>query len=160
MLISRYGIGEYSKYDDREAETYEVSKADALQLINIRYDMAMNSYQKYIPITVSSNVSMETVTEVKENAASFKGVDIQEESIRVYNDSIPFAHITGYTGSVQEEQLKELQEKDPDYEEGDIVGQTGIESTMEDVLHASKGSQKMYVESQGRILEVVEQPDP
>ena len=160
MLISRYGIGEYSKYDDREEETYEVSKADALQLINIRYDMAMNSYQKYIPITVSSNVSMETVTEVKENAASFKGVDIQEESIRVYNDSIPFAHITGYTGSVQEEQLKELQEKDPDYEEGDIVGQTGIESTMEDVLHASKGSQKMYVDSQGRILEVVEKTDP
>ena len=34
MLVSRYGIGEYSRYDDHKEETYEVSKADALQPVS------------------------------------------------------------------------------------------------------------------------------
>ena len=43
------------------------------------------------------------MTEINENAADLKGVSIEPSSIRVYNDSLYFAPIIGYTGKVQED---------------------------------------------------------
>ena len=48
------------------------------------------------------------MTEINENAADLKGVSIEQSSIRVYNDSLYFAPIIGYTGKVQEDQIHNL----------------------------------------------------
>ena len=50
------------------------------------------------------------MTEINENAADLKGVSIEQSSIRVYNDSLYFAPIIGYTGKVQEDQIHNLNE--------------------------------------------------
>ena len=40
------------------------------------------------------------------------------------------------------------------------MGKTGIEASMETELQGKKGSQTMYVDSMGRILEVVKRTEP
>lgn len=69
-----------------------------------------------------------------EHQSELEGVDIMEDSVRVYNDSEYFAPLIGYTGKISSEELEELQEENPDYSTTSIVGKTGIEQVMETTL--------------------------
>ena len=157
-LVERYGIGAYGP--DPEDGTYEVTKEEILDLIYIRYAMALNSYQRYLPSTVAQDVSMETVADVLEHSAELPGVEVEEDSIRVYEKGEYFANIIGYIGQADSEELEALQGDDGNYVTGDLIGKTGIEATMESWLRGTKGEQTMYVDSQGHILEIVSETEP
>ena len=73
----------------------------------------MNTYSKYEPITLSSNVSQRTVAAIKENSADMPGVEVSTELKRVYKDSKYFSHIIGYTGMISSETLENLKAEDP-----------------------------------------------
>lgn len=145
---------------DEKGNTLMLDDETALDLINIRYTMSLTSFQKYLSTTVSSYVDKETVVEVMENIADLQGVNIEESSVRVYNDSIYFAAIIGYTGKVQKERLEELQQSNPDYDINDSVGLIGIESSMELELQGKKGYQVVNVDNRGRIREIKEEVAP
>ena len=100
----------------------------------IRYALMMNTYQKYEPVTISSDVSLNTVAAIKENSASLIGVDVSEEAKRVYYDSTYFSHIIGYTGKVSSDKLEEHQANDSSYDAPDIVDKSGIEQQYEPTL--------------------------
>ncbi len=123
---------------DENGEHVELTDREALDIINIRYSMSFTAYRKYEATTVATNVSKETMTDILENSADLTGVNIEESTIRVYNDSIYFAQIIGYTGKVWEDELDTLREANPDYELNDIVGKTGIEASMELELQGKK----------------------
>ncbi len=152
---SHYGIGTCTVEDD--SSTFEpglgYTKAEILKIITIRYAMSANSYQKYIATTVANNVSEETVAVVMENADVLEGVAIAEGTIRKYNDSVYFAQIIGYTGKVDQEGLKVLQEQDETYDLNDTVGKSGIEASMEMELQGKKGSETVYVDNLGKVIE-------
>lgn len=143
----KYGI-------DKE---YEV--ADALKIMRIRYAMAVNNYQKYITTTVAEDVSQDTVAIVMENESELEGVSIEETTIRKYVDSEYFAHIIGYTGKVSTEELEELKKQNEEYDTNDIVGKSGIEQYMETQLQGKKGSETLFVDSVGKVLEVSDHKD-
>ena len=67
------------------------AKSRVLQLVTIRYGMHLNSYKKYIPVTISSDVSDETMAEIMETMYDLQGISIGEESLREYPDSKYFA---------------------------------------------------------------------
>ena len=160
MFEKRKEYYELHELKDDAGNLIEITDEEALGIINIRYSMSFTAYRKYESTVVASNVSKETMTDVLENSADLKGVNIEKSTLRVYNDSIYFAPIIGYIGKVWDDELEQLRETDPDYELTDLVGKTGIEASMENVLHGKKGSQTMYVDSLGRILEIVEKTDP
>ena len=151
---------DWDKLTDEDGDPVTLTDEEALGIINIRYTMGFTAYQKYMTTTIASNVSRETMTDVLENSADLKGVAIEETTLRVYNDSVYFAPIIGYTGKVWDDELEKLKETNPDYELTDLVGKTGIEASMEPELQGKKGSQTMYVNSTGRIVEIVEKTDP
>ncbi len=152
---SHYGIGDYRDPDDKESFTpgYGYSREDVLKLVTVRYAMSANSYQKYIATPVATNVSEKTVAVVMENADVLDGVAISEGTIRKYNDSVYFSQILGYTGKVDQEGLKELQAIDSSYDLNDTVGKSGIEASMETVLQGKKGSETVYVDNLGKVIE-------
>ena len=155
--VTYYGL---DKLKDENGNLIEITDEEALGIINIRYTMGFTAYRKYESTTVATNVSKETMTDVLENSAELKGVNIDKSTIRVYNDSIYFAPIIGYIGKVWEDELEGLQAVNPDYDLTDLVGKIGIEASMETKLQGQKGSQTMYVDSQGRIIEIVDQTAP
>ena len=152
---SHYGIGDYKIQGDSSSFTpgYGYSKEEVLKLVTIRYAMSANSYQKYISTTVANNVSEKTVAVVMENADVLDGVDIAEGTIRKYNDSVYFAQIVGYTGRISQDELAELQAQDESYDLNDTVGKSGIEASMETVLQGRKGSETVYVDNLGKVIE-------
>ena len=146
---------------DEKGNPIVLTDEEALAIASIRYTMSLTDYQKYKSTTVATNVSEETVAEIEESAAELQGVGIEESTIRVYDDSIYFAPIIGYTGKVQSDQLEELKKLDENYEVTDIVGRIGIEEALEQELQGKKGVQNLYVDSRGRILKEDENgPEP
>ncbi len=135
----------------------DLSRSDILKIVGIRFDMSMNNYQKYVTTTVASDVSAETVAIVMENKADLPGVSIQEDTIRRYHEDSQYAsHVIGYTGRVSEEQLKELQSVNEKYNESYIVGKSGIEEAMEEVLQGAQGKEVFYVDNLGKVIDVEE----
>ncbi|NBK93284.1 hypothetical protein D5278_15070 [bacterium 1XD21-13] len=163
LCEERYGIK--ASYTEKEQKDYDLIIAgytpeEQLKIATIRYAMASNSYKRYVATTVAVNVSEETVAAVMENQDTLQGADIEESSRRVYLDSEYFSSIIGYIGKASQEELDALQAENPDYELNDIVGKAGIEQYMETELQGTKGYEKMYVDSVGRVLEVVEKKEP
>ncbi len=152
---SRYGIGTYTDEEDSSSfvEGLGYTKEEVLKIVTIRYAMSANSFQKYISTTVANNVSEKTVAVIMENEDVLDGVSIAEGTIRKYNDSIYFAQIIGYTGKIDQEELKTLQEKDPSYDLNDTVGKSGIEASMETQLQGTKGSETVYVDNVGKVIQ-------
>lgn len=163
---------ELDKMKDDKGNPLILSDRIALDMVNIIYTMKLTEYQKYETTTVASNISRDTMTEINENIADLKGVSIEQSSVRKYNDSLYFAPIIGYTGKVQEDQLDNLNEEwrktdeaagqpadAAKYDLNDIVGRTGIESSMELELQGVKGHSRMYVDNMGRPREIIEKTD-
>lgn len=138
-----------------------MSRQDVLKLINIRYAISLNSYQKYIATTIAEEISEETVADIMENMDSLQGVDIQEESVRRYNNSKCFANIIGYTGQISEDEYNSL-DKDlkEEYDKTDTVGKAGIEKTMDATLKGRKGEVKVYVNNVGKVIDTVQGTSP
>ncbi len=145
------------KYTDAELEQYQLSsqytKLEILNIIGIRYMLSLHSFQRYLPITVATDVSEETVSYILENEDCLPGVDITEDSIRIYEGGESFAHILGYTGIISSEELEELKQQNANYSETSIVGKTGIEQFMENTLQGTDGKEELYVNNVGKILE-------
>lgn len=131
-----------------------LSKERVLQLVTVRYGMHLNSYQKYIPTTIASDVSDETVAVVMENMYHLQGISIGEESLRVYPDSKYFSTIIGYTGKISQDEYDALSEKEQKrYSLTDIVGKSGIEKEMDSYLQGEKGEKTVYVDTMGKVIE-------
>lgn len=164
-----FGIGRYTKNKDGKYDFEPMAgltKSQILKIVRIRMAMFSNSYQKYLSSTVATDVNENTVAEIMENQDTLQGVDISEDTIRVYIDDPSMSHILGYTGKISDEELAELNEADPNqryphhYELNDMVGKAGIEQVMERELQGTKGSQEIFVDNLGRITETGKRVEP
>lgn len=156
--IMDYMCGE-KKYRIDDAE---YSKEDRLKIVNVRYGLSSNSFKRYVKTTVASNVSEMTVAAVMENIENLQGVSIEEESMRVYPDAKYFAPLIGWIGKASADEIKDFNEQlgEEKYELNDVVGKSGIEQYMELQLQGTKGSQKIAVDSVGKILDVESVVEP
>lgn len=146
----RYGYG---------IDQSSMEKSRILKMVNIRYAISLNSFQKYIPTTIASNVSDETVAEIMENSDRLQGVNIAEDSLRRYTDSKYFASLIGYTGKISQEEYNEKKESSKEYTLTDIVGKSGLEQTMDEELQGTKGKEIVYADSVGNVIETEKKTD-
>lgn len=159
----KFRIGEYTA-EDKKA-TFVVGKGytreELLKIINIRYDMNNNSFQKYIATTIATDVGEKTVAVILENSNELEGVQIEENTIRKYVDAEYLSNIIGYTGKVSStDELSELKELNDEYTINDIVGKLGIEKSMESYLQGKKGHETIFVNSVGKTTEVYDYVEP
>ncbi|NLL76730.1 MAG: penicillin-binding protein [Clostridiales bacterium] len=159
----RFGIGTYTDPGNSKSFVPEMgyTKEDVLKILTIRYALNTNSFQKYIATTVAYNVSEETVAVVMENANELDGVDVAEDTVRRYVDSVYFSQIIGYTGKVSQEELTTLQAQNSSkYDLNDTVGKSGIEYSMEEQLQGTKGSEDVVVDNMGKVIETSNRIEP
>ena len=152
---------------DMLAEKFEISdsfdKITAMKLMSVRYAMYINRFAKFQEIVLSQNVKNETVAAVKENSDLLPGIDIDQNTTRIYKKSKYFSHILGYTGFISAEKLEELQAEDAntEYTTDDQIGISGLESTYEDYLRGTKGSKEITIDGgTSRIISEKTTKDP
>ena len=153
---------EFLRHGNKITPMFDISDEytieEALQIMAIRYAIFSN-YPKYLQITVATQVSAETVAAVKENSRTLVGVEIKQDSYRVYNDSEYFAHILGYTGKISNEELTEMQKAGKDYNSTDYVGKSGIEKEFESYLTGTKGYETVTVNNLNKVVSIDETVD-
>lgn len=130
-----------------------------LEIINLRVSMSANSYNRYVSFTIANEVSDDTVAAVLENSGELPGVIVEQQYVRRYVNSVYCSQVLGYTGTISTTELETLNAQNNVYENNDVVGKTGIEQAMETELAGTKGSKTVYVDTVGRITEVVDETD-
>lgn len=168
----RYAIGGLTDPNDKNSFTVGegYTQKELLNIIAIRYTMGTTGYQKYIPVTIATDVSEETVAAIAENQDELEGISVAEDTIRKYKDGPYYSQILGYTGKISTDELTALNSKEgmdgvksaPDvkeYELTDVVGKAGIEKVMEEYLQGTKGYETVFVDRMGQEVEVLDHVD-
>lgn len=133
-----------------------LTKQQVLDIAVIRYALNNNSFMKYVPVTIATNVSEQSVAAIMENQYQLQGIEVVEDSIRQYIDDESMAPILGYTGKASSEELEELKKKNSSYANNAVIGKAGIEQYMELTLQGTDGKETVSVDNMGKVLKIDE----
>lgn len=101
------------------------------------------------PVLVEANLPWEKIAKIEVNAPLLPGVHIAAPEIRYYPYGEVTSHITGYTGVVSQNDIKDSPlYKHPDFR----IGKTGVEKTMEERLQGVAGVKQMEVNARGAFV--------
>jgi penicillin-binding protein 2 len=107
-------------------------------------------YSPYVLVPIAVDVPAPQVIYIKEHQSDFAGVDVSSLAERTYPNGNMAANVVGYVGQITDKQLSTR--KRLGYQQGEQIGQTGVESAYEDELRGQPGVTKLQVDSRGRVL--------
>ena len=116
----------------------------------------------YKPVAVVNDVRESVVAIIEENPEDFPGVAAENLPIRTYPHGSLAAHVLGYVGEINEDELKasEFQDAKPPYEPGDLIGKSGVERTYDRWLRGRPQIKRVVVNSAGEVVgEAVKQQE-
>jgi penicillin-binding protein 2 len=100
------------------------------------------------PVTLRQDVGRYVLYYVEENKGKFPGIDVQTEFVRRYPHGTLAAHVLGYVGQIEEQELKEQRYRG--VEPGEKVGQEGVEYTYDRYLRGRPGMTRIQVDAFGQ----------
>jgi penicillin-binding protein 2 len=124
-------------YPDIDAPYIQKLLADAAQ-----------SGQPYQSVVIKQDVSMDVVERLEEHRQDLPGVQIGKSLVRDYAEGTVASHLLGYIGEISSDEL--AQHQDENYQSGDLIGKSGLESQYESYLRGRDGFQEMEVDVSGR----------
>ena len=145
-----YTTEELKKYGLPE----ELTRQEVLDIAIMRYELSTNSFQKYMAVTIATNVSESTVAAVKENQNELQGIDVLEDSSRQYVDDESMGPLLGYTGKASSEELAARKKQNSKYKSSAVIGKAGIEQYMELELQGTDGQETVTVDNLGKVLKI------
>ncbi len=108
-------------------------------------------YKFYQPIEIANSVGQELINTIAERIDEFPGVAWYSKPKRNYLETGSFSHLIGYVGEISNDELKYLYNKG--YQNGDIIGKSGIERQYDLFLKGKDGKQFKTVDVRGRKIE-------
>ncbi|HPL53639.1 MAG TPA: penicillin-binding transpeptidase domain-containing protein [Bacillota bacterium] len=133
------------------------SDEKAKKILAVKYLVGQNKYKAYEPVEIAANVKKETRAEIEESRIFLPGVEIIQKPIRSYAGNEFASHIIGYMGRIGSE-LEELSKQG--YTPQDLIGKSGIESSMEKYLKGTSGSKQIEVDVYGTPINTIKEVDP
>lgn len=109
-------------------------------------------YKFYQPIEISNSVNQEIINSIAERIDEFPGVVWYSKPKRNYLETGSFSHLIGYVGEISNDELKYLYNKG--YQNGDIIGKSGVERQYDLYLKGKDGKQFKTVDVRGRKIEL------
>ena len=108
----------------------------------------------YKPVAVVNDVREAIVRHIRENPEDFPGVAAEKLPIRTYPHGKLAAHILGYVGEINEDELEDdfFEDARPPYEPGDLIGKSGVERTYDRWLRGRPEIKRMVVNSAGEVV--------
>ena len=105
-------------------------------------------YNLYQPVELARNVPFRTIAILAEQADSMPGVFWESKPLRNYPEINSLSHIIGYVGSITRDELTVLYNQG--YQQGDIIGKSGIERQYDELLRGKEGRETITVDVRGR----------
>lgn len=111
---------------------------------------------KFKPIVLMKDVGRKTADLVDTYQEDLPGISVEVESKRLYPNAFLTAHVLGYVGVINEDQLQNLPSRS--LVSGRIVGQAGIELMQNQALIGVDGGKQVEVDHVGRELRAMSNP--
>jgi len=107
-------------------------------------------YHLYQPIELKSGVDFETVAYLAEHLRDFPGVTWHNKPIRNYLASGSLAHVIGYVGDINREEIQVLYNQGYSY--GAVLGKSGVEKQYDGLLRGTNGTRFRTVDVREKYL--------
>ncbi len=132
----------------------QLTRQDVLDIVVVRYQLSLVSFQRYMPVTVATDVSEQSIAILMENKDNLTGLNIAEDYVRRYNEeySEVMSPLIGYTGRPSAEELESLQAVNEKYNSTSIIGKSGLEQSMELYLQGTDGSEDVTIDNLGKVV--------
>ena len=134
-----------NKYDITSDNVEDIRK-----ILAIRYEISYKGYSSTKSIEIASNISRQSLEQIKERNAEFSGVEVVETPIRVYTLKNTASHILGRIGRIES---SELEGNEDIYNQNDIIGKSGIEYVFEKYLKGTDGVKQIDMNVDGTITD-------
>lgn len=148
-------VFDFMRFGDKSSRMFQIDESysleDALEIMAYRYQLFI-LYPSYSSFRIVSDISEEARISFYENTTKVPGLEITKTSKRVYDHSVYFAHIIGYIGLINEEELAQFGELSPHYTETSIVGKLGIEKSYETYLSGIDGEATIIINERGQVV--------
>ena len=109
------------------------------------------------PVLLESDVSRDDVAVIEAHNLELPGILVSVQPKRHYVEGTRAAHLLGYLGEINREELSRGAFKD--YRAGDFIGKFGVEKSFEDYFHGRRGWQQVEVNAFGRVTRVLKTKD-
>ncbi|MBW3536476.1 MAG: penicillin-binding protein 2 [Actinobacteria bacterium] len=152
LTLSRVEAQDHPDVLPRLAALLGIPESDVIDRI------ADPKFSPYRPVPLAIDVPEDKIVYIREHQEDFPGVDNSQITTRVYPHGPLAAHVLGYVGEINEEELAER--RNDGYRLGDNIGKSGVERSLEPYLRGQAGVTKLEVDSKGRRLRTLGQVAP
>jgi len=115
----------------------------------------LDSYQ---PVLITNNLRHEQIIAFKTIENELPGIELNIEPRRSYLEDSGLAHILGYVGKINQDELAAQQSIN--YRFDDYIGKDGIEFFYENYLKGQDGIQEVEVNASGKTQKILNKKEP
>lgn len=108
----------------------------------------------YKPVLLKQDIGRDMLAAVEARKVDLPGVSVQVRLRRNYLFGASAAHVIGYLGEINAEELKSGDY--PNLRGGDSIGKFGVERTYEELLRGEPGGRQVEVNANGQIMRVLQ----
>lgn len=160
IVVNRLSRSVYLYPREQTKEQWQVSAEKISQLLEIPKEEILKKleavqYKSVAPVRILRGIDEKKYTAINE-IGQIRGLEVQAESTRQYPFGSLAAHVLGYIGEATAADLK----AHPEFPNGMLVGQMGIERIQDDLLRGIWGNRLIEVDSTGRELKMLGTQQP
>jgi penicillin-binding protein 2 len=110
---------------------------------------------RFQPVRLANDLSFDQLARVESHLYALPGVMTDVRPRRHYVGADLAAHLLGTIGEIRKDQLATREYAD--YQQGEVIGQSGVESLLEPRLRGKAGGRNVVVNVAGRVVEVLDE---
>jgi penicillin-binding protein 2 len=123
-----------------------------------RFERQKRRRMRFQGVPIRLNLTPRELARFAVDAHRFVGVDVRAELIRTYPLGEQTAHVLGYVGRINEQDLARIDKST--YAGSQFIGKGGVEKAHENLLHGEVGYQQVEVNARGRVIRTLESRPP
>lgn len=112
----------------------------------------------YKPLVLKRDITRDLLAVIEAHQFDLPGIHIDIEPTRNYIYKKTAAHLIGYLGEINKEEL--ASGKFPNVRSGDSIGRYGVEKSFEADLQGKRGGHQVEVDVNGRVIKILKTVEP
>ena len=126
-----------------------ISKATGIDTSYLSINYKNNFRSRFLPTKLAKDLTISQLSRLEEYKNDLSGIIYKQYPERIFNSSIRASHVLGYLKELDQEFLS-YNKNNSDYQFGDLIGWSGLESKYEYILRGKKGVSYYQVDAYGR----------
>ncbi len=114
---------------------------------------AVGTARSFKPVLIERDIGRDALASVESHRYDLPGIDVQIRSLRNYIFPNFAAHLLGYIGEVNNQELE--RRGNADLRVGDQIGKFGVEKSLEKYLRGERGGRQVEVNANGQVVRVL-----